>query len=149
MPVELQIAAVGVHFTSSRYGLDPRRSIFPWTRPRIPAKSIHGARYRPCGYSVPSRPIGLAKKNTTNLNPHTSSNFSNFTFFLFLRIGFLSFDTDDVPGNAGMFDQIEALRWVNKHVEYFGGDPNEITIAGQSAGSASISLLLLAPQAKG
>ena len=83
------------------------------------------------------------------MNPHTSSNFSNFTFFLFLRIGFLSFDTDDVPGNAGMFDQIEALRWVNKHVEYFGGDPSQITIAGESAGSASITLLLLAPQAKG
>ena len=48
-----------------------------------------------------------------------------------------------------MFDQIEALRWVNKHVEYFGGDPSQITIAGESAGSASITLLLLAPQAKG
>ncbi|XP_046631305.1 cholinesterase 1-like isoform X3 [Daphnia pulicaria] len=64
-------------------------------------------------------------------------------------LGFLSFDTDDVPGNAGMFDQIEALRWVNKYVEHFGGDPSQITIAGQSAGSASISLLLLAPQARG
>jgi carboxylesterase type B len=48
-----------------------------------------------------------------------------------------------------MFDQIEALRWVNKHIEYFGGDPSQITIAGQSAGSASVSLLLLAPQARG
>ncbi|EFX83387.1 hypothetical protein DAPPUDRAFT_240264 [Daphnia pulex] len=64
-------------------------------------------------------------------------------------LGFLSFDTDDVPGNAGMFDQIEALRWVNKYVEHFGGDPSHITIAGQSAGSASVSLLLLAPQARG
>jgi carboxylesterase type B len=68
---------------------------------------------------------------------------------LLLSKGFLSFDTDDVPGNAGMFDQIEALRWVNKYVEHFGGDPSQITIAGQSAGSASISLLLLAPQARG
>ncbi|XP_045023594.1 LOW QUALITY PROTEIN: acetylcholinesterase [Daphnia magna] len=64
-------------------------------------------------------------------------------------LGFLSFDTDDVPGNAAIFDQIEALRWVNKHIQYFGGDPSQITIAGQSAGSASISLLLLAPQARG
>jgi acetyl esterase/lipase len=63
--------------------------------------------------------------------------------------GFLSFDTDDVPGNAGIFDQIEALRWVNKYVEYFGGDPSQITIAGESAGSASVTLLLLAPQTRG
>ena len=56
---------------------------------------------------------------------------------------------DTFPGNAGIFDQIEALRWVNKHIRSFGGDPNRITIAGQSAGSASVSLLLLAPQAKG
>ncbi len=70
-------------------------------------------------------------------------------FVIFSPKGFLSFDTDDVPGNAGIFDQVEALRWVNKYVEYFGGDPNEITIAGESAGSASVSLLLLAPQARG
>lgn len=54
-----------------------------------------------------------------------------------------------MPGNAGIFDQIEALRWVQKHIEYFGGDPTQVTIAGESAGSASVSLLLLAPQAKG
>lgn len=54
-----------------------------------------------------------------------------------------------MPGNAGIFDQIEALRWVNKHIEAFGGDPNQVTIVGESAGSASVSLLLLAPQARG
>ena len=54
-----------------------------------------------------------------------------------------------MPGNAGIFDQIEALRWVNKNIRAFGGDPNRITIAGESAGSVSVTLLLLAPQAKG
>jgi len=48
-----------------------------------------------------------------------------------------------------MFDQIEALRWVNKNIRAFGGDPNQVTIAGESAGSASVTLLMLAPQAKG
>ena len=48
-----------------------------------------------------------------------------------------------------MFDQIEALRWVNKNIGAFGGDPNQVTIAGESAGSASVTLLMLAPQAKG
>jgi len=58
-------------------------------------------------------------------------------------------DTDEIPGNAGIFDQIEALRWVQKYITHFGGDPAKVTIAGESAGSASVSLLLLAPQAKG
>ena len=66
-----------------------------------------------------------------------------------MLLGFLSFDTDDVPGNAGIFDQIEGLRWVQKHIQPFGGDANLVTIAGESAGSASVSILLLAPQAKG
>ena len=64
-------------------------------------------------------------------------------------LGFLSLNTDEIPGNAGIFDQIEGLRWVQKFIKYFGGDPNCVTIVGESAGSASVSLLLLAPQAKG
>lgn len=64
-------------------------------------------------------------------------------------LGFLSFDTDEVPGNAGIFDQIESLHWVQKHIKYFGGNKEKVTIAGESAGSASVSILLLAKQAKG
>jgi len=63
-------------------------------------------------------------------------------------LGWLSLDTDEVPGNAGLFDQIEALRWVQKNIKYFGGDPNRVTVFGESAGAASVSLLLLAPQAR-
>ena len=54
-----------------------------------------------------------------------------------------------MPGNAGIFDQIEALRWVQKHIKSFGGYAGLVTIAGESAGSASVSILLLAEQAKG
>jgi len=64
-------------------------------------------------------------------------------------LGWLSLNTDEVPGNAGLFDQIEGLRWTQKFVKYFGGNPNSVTIAGESAGSASVSTLLLAPQARG
>ena len=64
-------------------------------------------------------------------------------------LGFLSLNTDDIPGNAGMFDQIEGLRWVQKFIKYFGGDPNCVTLAGQSAGGASVTTLLLAPPARG
>nr|ATJ44483.1 acetate esterase 8 [Helicoverpa armigera] len=64
-------------------------------------------------------------------------------------LGFLCLDTEDVPGNAGMKDQVAALRWVNKNIANFGGDPNNITIFGESAGGASVSYLLISPMTKG
>lgn len=48
-----------------------------------------------------------------------------------------------------MFDQIEGLRWTQKFIKYFGGDPTKVTIMGESAGAASVGFLLLAPQARG
>ena len=64
-------------------------------------------------------------------------------------LGWLSLNTDEIPGNAGIFDQIEGLKWTRKFVKYFGGDLNCVTIAGESAGGASVSMLMLAPQARG
>jgi len=60
-------------------------------------------------------------------------------------LAFLYFDTEDVPGNAGMFDQLMALQWVKDNIEQFGGNPNNITLMGESAGACSVSLHLLSP----
>ncbi|CAH2248366.1 jg6188 [Pararge aegeria aegeria] len=63
--------------------------------------------------------------------------------------GFLCLDTKEVPGNAGMKDQVAALKWVQRNIENFGGDPHQVTIMGQSAGSASCTLHALSPMSKG
>jgi para-nitrobenzyl esterase len=52
-------------------------------------------------------------------------------------------------GNLGLLDQAEALRWVGREIRAFGGDPNRVTVAGQSAGADSIYCLLLAHSGEG
>lgn len=64
-------------------------------------------------------------------------------------LGFLCLDTEEVPGNAGLKDQVAALKWVKNNIDCFGGDPNNITIFGCSAGSASTTYHLISKMSKG
>jgi para-nitrobenzyl esterase len=54
-----------------------------------------------------------------------------------------------VSGNYGILDQIAALKWVKENITNFGGNPNCVTVAGQSAGSMSVNCLLVSPLSKG
>jgi len=69
------------------------------------------------------------------------------------RVGVFGFfahpDLKEPSGNFGLLDQIEALKWVKKNIAAFGGDPEQVTVAGQSAGSMSVNALVASPLAAG
>ena len=58
-------------------------------------------------------------------------------------------DLPDAPRNRGLLDVVTALRWVRDHIAEFGGDPDRVTVFGQSAGAMIVSALLVTPEATG
>jgi para-nitrobenzyl esterase len=80
--------------------------------------------------------------------------FVNFNY----RLGALGFmahpeltkeSPHNASGNYGLLDQVAALRWIKSNIARFGGDPDNVTISGQSAGSSSVAFLQASPLAKG
>ena len=64
-------------------------------------------------------------------------------------LGFLAMGNEMVPGNAGLRDQNMAIKWVKDNIQNFGGNPDLITIFGESAGSFSVSAQIISPLSKG
>ncbi|KAF0750324.1 Uncharacterized protein FWK35_00017165 [Aphis craccivora] len=64
-------------------------------------------------------------------------------------LGFLNLDIDECPGNMGLKDQLFAIKWVKANIAAFGGDANNITIFGESAGSVSVHYHTMSPQSTG
>ncbi|XP_037945477.1 esterase B1 [Teleopsis dalmanni] len=66
-------------------------------------------------------------------------------------LGFLSLNEKnlDVPGNAGLKDQVLALKWVKRNCHFFGGNPDNITVFGESAGGGSTHYMMLTEQTRG
>lgn len=109
---------------------------------------IHGGGYVQGGSSNP----GYNGTNFVTNNPDII--FASIDY----RTDFLGFvNFSDVPGgeeykksaNLGLLDQVAALKWLRENISSFGGDPNRITIFGESAGGGSVSALTIMPCAKG
>ncbi|XP_049855586.1 venom carboxylesterase-6-like [Schistocerca gregaria] len=64
-------------------------------------------------------------------------------------LGFLSTEDEVIPGNAGLKDQVMALRWLQQNVAAFGADPQKVTVGGESAGGSSAAHHLISPSSAG
>ncbi|MFX1450830.1 MAG: carboxylesterase/lipase family protein [Promethearchaeota archaeon] len=93
--------------------------------------------------------IGASSRDRLNgarLAVHGDVVVVNFNY----RLGALGFlNLPGIPPNIGIQDQIAALKWVNENIKQFGGDPNNITIFGESAGAGSVAILLAIPASRG
>lgn len=101
---------------------------------------VHGGGfYKGCGNYAHYGPDFIIEKNVVFVSIN----------YRFAVLGFLCANTPGVPGNAGLKDQVLALRWIQNNIKCFGGDPNNVTIFGESAGAVSIHYLSLSPIARG
>jgi len=87
---------------------------------------------------------GLARRGVV----FVSANYRLGRFGFFAHPALLAADEGPV-GNFGLMDQIAALRWLQRNVAAFGGDPARVTVVGESAGGDSVLHLLVSPEAKG
>jgi para-nitrobenzyl esterase len=77
-----------------------------------------------------------------------SVNYRTNIFGFFVHPDLTKESPHHASGNYGLLDQVAALRWVQKNIAAFGGDPKRVTIAGESAGSISVSALMASPLSK-
>lgn len=107
---------------------------------------IYGGGFQAGGTSEP-------RIDGTNLAHHgvivVSMNYRLGVFGFFAGSGLAAASPHHAAGNYGLMDQSAALRWVHDNIADFGGDPNQVTVFGESAGSISVSTQMAAPASQG
>lgn len=120
----------------------------PSPKPKAVMVFFHGGSY---GWGATSDPI-YDGHNLVTAHPDVVLVTAEY------RVGIMGFiDFSEVPGgedysasgNLGLLDHVCALQWIRRNIAAFGGDPENVTIFGESAGGGTVSLLPLMPQAKG
>jgi len=107
---------------------------------------IYGGGFTSGGGNVPIYDgTAMARKGVV----FVSVNYRVGIFGFFAHPGLTKESGHGASGNYGLMDQIAALKWVRQNIAAFGGDPANVTIAGQSAGSMSVNCLVASPLAKG
>lgn len=123
-------------WTAASYA-DERRPVLVW---------IYGGGFSSGGSAVPIyNGAAMARKGLV----FVSVNYRVGIFGFFAHPGLTMESPEKASGNYGLMDQIAALKWVRDNIAAFGGDPGNVTIAGQSAGSYSVSYLVASPLATG
>jgi para-nitrobenzyl esterase len=123
-----------------------------WTDPRSQLRKkpvlvwIYGGGFTSGGSAVPIYDgVEMAKQGLV----FVSLNYRVGIFGFFSLPELSAESPTKTSGNYGLMDQIAALKWVKKNIASFGGDPDNVTIAGQSAGSIAVASLVASPMAKG
>ena len=125
-------------------------NIFTPTLPTVPAAQdqlkpvmfwIHGGGF-----------VGDSTQNIMHDGTHLASRGDVVVVSIEYRLstlGFLALDNNRTTGNWALSDMVNGLMWVNKYISAFGGDPNQVTILGESAGGHAMRTMLGSPKAKG
>src|ERR1700722_19231247 len=127
-------------------------SLNVWTPAKNPKANlpvmvwIHGGGFMAGASSEPRQDGGVLARQGVVV---VSMNY-RLGIFGFLALPDLAAESDKkAAGNYGLLDQVAALEWVKRNIAAFGGDPDNVTIFGESAGSFSVSALMASPVAKG
>jgi len=107
---------------------------------------IHGGGFAAGSSSEPRQDAGNLSKNGVMV---VSLNYRLGIFGFFAHPELTKESGHEASGNYGLLDQVAALRWVRQNIAIFGGDPDNVTIFGESAGSTSVCALMASPLAHG
>lgn len=123
-----------------------------WTSAKTPEEKlpvvmwIHGGAYvSGYGHEIEFGGEAYAKRNVILV----SINYRLGAFGFLVHPWLMDENSDGRAGNYGILDQIAAINWIHENIEAFGGDPDNVTIMGQSAGAMSVQTLISSPLIKG